>query len=1143
MTALPARKLRSFATPDDAQLAAADPRASVWVNASAGSGKTTVLTRRVTRLLLDGVKPERLLCLTFTRAGAAEMTNRITALFSKWVSCSDDELGDELGRFQGRAPDKDQLTEARRLFARVLACPGGLRIRTIHSFCQEILSRFPVEAGLPPHFSLIEGQELDALKTETINELLREAARAPESQLAADLAKLVTEIGEAKFEETLQNAVKAYAGLSEPADVLIDRLRGQLNLAPGDTVDALKAEAMRAIPEQDMRELAKRLCDEGRSFEKFGKRIATALALPADNRFTAFNDYNDVFLTGELTPRKPLISADTRKTRPDLVAVVETEADRLRLTLERIESLEAVNLTAAMVRFGQTFAARFSARKAARAALDYDDLIRETEKLLTQPNVNAWVLYKLDRGIDHVLVDEAQDTSRAQWNIVRALTSEFFDRTPEEEDRPRTLFVVGDEKQSIFSFQNADPQGFITMRDYFADKLAQSGRELVEIGQHTSFRSARAVLQAVDAVFANPAARAGVSRDPVRHETPPSRTEELLGRVELWPLIENDKQTDEDGWIVPVTCEDSRDPQAELAARIASRIRGWLDARFVLPGKKDPVRPGDIMILLRRRGRFADLMVRALKSLAVPVTGIDRMRLIRELPVLDLLSVVRFVLLPEDDLNLAALLRSPLVGLDEDELMHLAMRRDGVSLWQRLTDRADSDARLGKVRAWLAERLGEADFSTPFAFVSRLLALPCPADAACGRRALWKRLGVEALDPIEELVNAAQDFGHSHAPSLQNFLRWLTDGDSEIKREFDNGKKPGEDEGLVRIMTVHASKGLEAPIVFLPDTASVPQTSSQPKFQSMRDGTPVFIARKPAISAPLIAVHQDAYRKQMEEYRRLFYVALTRAANRLYICGWSAAKNGGNATQSWYQLALAGLKPLHQDHAPTEASDDQPAICIFADHPISPLPPAAPAAGSKSALPPLPDWARQTAAHTNRAPRPTPPSAGLEDNTAAATPDAAFARGRIIHRLLQSLPDIAAARRADAIDRFLAHPRHKLDAAQRADIAGEVTQLLNDATFAALFGPDSRAEVALTGKLNGIESFRQVDRLCLRGGEVWVVDYKTNRPPPADVGGVPAAYRAQVGEYRTLLRGIYPDKTVRCFLLWTYAPRLMELTP
>ncbi|MDR3424605.1 MAG: UvrD-helicase domain-containing protein [Alphaproteobacteria bacterium] len=1169
----------SFADPNANQRTASDPASSVWVNASAGSGKTTVLTARVTRLLLSGVRPEKILCLTYTRAGAAEMANRVTATLSKWAVCDDKELDHDLDKLQASPPTAQQRTEARRLFARVLSCPGGLRIRTIHSFCQEILSRFPLEAGLPPHFALIDEQDLKLLGNEVLDDLLREAEEHPDQELAQALTVLIAAQGESGFADMLQEVMHARARLAEAQEKTIAKMRGLLQLEQGETPERLRFAAIQNAPEDILRQLAAWLLKGSSRYQTRGAALADFLKTPMPERAARFDDYLSLFLTKEREPfsKSFVASNDIRKQHPDVDDICSREASRLQSVLERIEAAEIADITASVLIVGSAFAARIEARKAARAAVDYDDLILFTQNLLRRQGIAPWILYKLDRGIDHILVDEAQDTSRAQWNIVQALTQEFF----AQENRGRTLFVVGDEKQSIFSFQNADPEAFLSLREDFSRRLTEAGGKLEKIGLHTSFRSAPAILTAVDTIFALDAARAGVSQELVTHNAAPNKDgSEKIGRVELWPLLEPDADKAQSGseWEMPTGYEDERDPQAELAQQIAGKIKFWLTRHETLPGASRPIAPGDIMILLRRRGRFADLMVRALKACAVPVTGVDRMRLIRQLPVMDLLAMLRFVLLPEDDLNLAALLRSPLIGLSEEQLMELAIGRTG-SLWQSIKDKApkeklplplregvggggerpgsafiilnacscgtpppptpslkgrgsllqNDDPTFAATHAYLAAKLNEADFSPPFAFLSHILNAPCPANADSGRKALWMRLGDECLDPIEELLNAAQNFSSNHSPSLQNFLRWLTQSDAEIKRELDQGDQ--QEGGQVRIMTVHASKGLEAPIVFLPDTTAVPRATDLPKFQWKKD-TPLFLTRAPKFGEAK-RLWQEARDKQLEEYRRLFYVALTRASNRLYLCGWQNGKS--EMESSWYGLAAAALRPLHQDFLPADASGPAPEIAFANSAAFLAQPPQTPPPIKPKT--PLPAWALQSVEKPQ-----TVVSFAPSHDVATATPDAAFARGRIIHRLLQSLPDIAPERRGDAVARFLAPPRYDLTQAQREEIAGEVSRLLNDEKFAALFAPDSLAEAPLTGRLDGTNVFRQVDRLCLCGDEVWIVDYKTNRPPPDRVEDIPAAYRQQLAEYRLLLRGIFPDKKVRCFLLWTYAPRLMEVT-
>ncbi|MFA4994275.1 MAG: double-strand break repair helicase AddA [Bdellovibrionales bacterium] len=1120
----------SLPDPNAGQRTASDPALSAWVNASAGSGKTKVLTDRVTRLLLAGVRPEKILCLTYTRAGAAEMANRVTSILSKWAVCDDMELDGDLDKLQNAPSSPKQRIEARRLFARVLSCPGGLRIRTIHSFCQEILSRFPIEAGLPPYFTLIEEQELEILKNEVLDDLLREAADHPEKELGQALSALVASQGETGFSKMLEESTRAWRKLANASNKpdqalkLIAQTRKFLDLEPDDTAEKFRREAMKQAPEAELRQLAAWVADET-SHKEERRRLAEILATPNKEWASKFDVYCLLFLTKENKQREAIAGKKMRGDHPEIDALCSRETSRLQSSIERIGAAEIAETTKSVLSFGLAFSSRLAKRKASRAALDYDDLVLFTENLLRKKGIAPWILYKLDKGLDHILLDEAQDTSLAQWNILRSLTEEFYAGEGAHGYLNRTLFVVGDEKQSIFSFQNANPKAFLDYRTFFSTHLENAGKRLEKIPLRTSFRSAPAILKAVDAVFASEAARQGVSEEPVQHISCPNNDgSEKIGRVEVWPLLKKaEEEANDDDWLLPTTYEEERDPQAELAQKIALKIKQMLDRSAFLPGENRPIAAGDIMILLRRRGRFADLMVRALKKQNIPVTGVDRMHLANQLPVLDLLALVRFVLLPEDDLNLASLLRSPLLGLSEEQLMKLAIGRKE-SLWNSIK----TSPSFAAVRDYLSDKLNEADFSTPFAFLSHTLNAPCPANAESGRKALWARLGNEALDPIEELLNKAQSFGQNHPPSLQNFLHWLTQSDVEIKRELDRG------EGQVRIMTVHASKGLEAPIVFLPDTTKTPR--SVDKFQWSDDGAPLFLMREPKFGKAK-DVWQAARDTQMEEYRRLFYVALTRASRRLYICGWQGAKNEGDISKTWYGLASSALRPLHRERALAPNDDFAPEIS-FADAATSPLAPT----HTKSPEPqktPLPVW---TAMCVEEEPSVIFSAPAYSATLSAATPDAAFARGRIIHRLLQSLPDVPPDKRGGAVDRFLSHPRHGLTQGEQDEIAKEVHRLLENKKFAALFAEGSLAEAPLAGRIKDMNVFRQVDRLCLNGDEVWVVDYKTNRPPPPNEKDVPAPYRQQLEEYRTLLRGIYPDKKVRCFLLWTYAPDLMEIS-
>jgi ATP-dependent helicase/nuclease subunit A len=1096
--------------------------------------------------LLSGVEPQKILCLTFTRAAAAEMSIRIMKRLSLWAVCDDGDLQHEIYKLQGVVPTHEQMIAARRLFAQVLSCPGGMRIRTIHAFCQEILRRFPIEAGLSPNFTVIEDSETTDLIEATQLDLLRQATTRPDSELGKALAYLVDELGAKALTEALRsfigNRARYDAARSHLGDRLVPQLRQLLGLEPGDTTDKVLAAAV-ANDRTEIRHAATLLATGKNTFAERGQKILAWLALPPETAAQTFDDYFYCFFTQKNKPQVRLVSADLKKQHPDLETVFQREVTRLENIRQRLEAVRIADTTHAVLAAADFVLAGYAARKVRQAALDYDDLIIHTTALLQRASIAPWILYKLDGGLDHMLVDEAQDTSQAQWSIIASLAEEFFAGRGARDEVIRTLFVVGDEKQSIFSFQRADPEAFIGMRQAFAQRIAAAGRLYQEVPLQISFRSAPAILRAVDLVFAHDLARDGVSADPVHHWAHHAKK---IGHVEIWPLAISPKVEKADGkvWQVPTAYEPELDPQAELANRIADTIDHWVTHKENMLGENRPIIPGDIMILLRRRGRFADLMVRALKKRHVPVTGVDRMRLITQLPVMDMLALLQFALLPEDDLNLATILRGPLLGLNEDQVMQLAIGRDG-TLWLSLKSQAGSNPIFATYVAYLEGWLNEADFVTPFAMLTDILNRPCPGDSLGGRRAFWARLGPDALDPIDELLNAAQNFSRRHAPSLQGFLHWLTVTDSEIKRELDQGA------GQVRIMTVHASKGLEAPIVFLPDAAGLPRSNDVDRVL-WHDHLPLYAARQPK-SGIAHRLWQTARHKQMQEYRRLLYVALTRAINLLYIAGWAKTTKEGQNPDSWYNLVKDALvtecqaSPEAQndwmpiasltDPDPGDISEDKIASTVDVEPPLTDIP--------------LPAWARtrpptEIATHATLVPShgallPDLAAQQATAQPATATPDSVFTRGRLIHRLLQSLPDLPPEQQPAAAARFLANPQHGLDATQQASIAAEIITLLRHPDYAPLFGPASRAEVPLAGNIAGMPVAGQVDRLCVVGDEIWIVDYKTNRPPPLYVTGVPEIYRRQLAAYRLVLQAVYPGKVIRCFLLWTYGARLMEL--
>ncbi len=1126
------------ATPDQRQ--AAQPETSVWVSASAGTGKTRVLTDRVLRLMLAGTRPENILCLTFTKAAAAEMANRLNQRLGRWAMLGDEALSAELASLGGQAPDDDQLATARRLFASVLDARGGLKIQTIHAFCESLLGRFPLEAELMPHFQAMDERSAAEHLGAARDAVLAAAAGGP---LEAELAQVTGQVGEDDFAGLLHELASnrgrwgRMMATSGGPDGVVTRVRQALELEPGDSVESLRLAACEdgEIAGADLRRVATAQlgASASASDQARGAAIEAWLAADAAGRAAGFDDYLGTFFTKAGEPRKTLINKAALEREPEGADVLGREVARLAAVIERCHAAHVAASTAALLALGEALLAAYEAAKRRHGLLDYDDLILATRDMLQRPGSAQWVLYKLDSGLDHILIDEAQDTNPEQWQVVAALAEEFFTGLGARE-RVRTVFAVGDAKQSIYSFQRADPEGFVTWRDHFAGLAENAGGLWDRVDLEKSFRSNQAVLAAVDAVFAQPEAQDGLlfGEQGIRHET--DRLDQA-GLVEVWPLELPVKEGPEDPWMPAVDQQARPSPEVRLAGRIADRLAGWLAAGEQLPSRGRALRPGDVMILVQRRNLFFEEMVRALKQRGVPVAGADRMVLSDQLAVMDLVALGRFVLLPDDDLSLAEVLKSPLVGLDDEALFALAWQRPG-SLWQALATRRGEQPAWREAWQFLSGLLAAADYVPPYEFYAALLG---PGGA---RQRLKARLGSEVNDPIDEFLALALDFERLHAPALEAFLHWLTAGEAQVKRDLELGR----DE--VRVLTVHGAKGLQAPVVFLPDSCRVP--SQDDRLLWLEDDEPGAgvgareillwpVRRKYEVGAADKA-RQAARQSHLREYRRLLYVAMTRAEDRLYVAGWETSQGRGEGC--WYDLVWQGLEGKAERHGSEwgEMLRLEGAQGPDPDR-LEKLEPLGPSGRS------LPDWATRPPAAEPRPPAPLAPSRPDPEPTVRAPLEAddggRFRRGNLVHRLLQSLPEVAPAERRPAAARLLEVLAPELAAEARAAIAEETITVLEEPGFAALFGPGSRAEVAVTARLGDRILAGQVDRLCVAENEVLLVDYKTNRPPPRSVAAVAPAYLRQLAAYRAALEIIYPDRTIRCALLWTDGPRLMEINP
>lgn len=918
-----------IAEADRAQRRAADPAASVWVAASAGTGKTKVLTDRVLNLLLAGADPGRILCLTFTKAAAAEMSARISAKLSEWAVIGETDLTGQLDRLLGRQPMQDQIALARRLFARTLDTPGGLKIQTIHAFCQAVLKRFPLEAGLPPHFQVMDDRTANERLSDARDRVLNMASAAPESPLGEALRLINRRFAEETFDGLVSELLMERARLSRFFDgiggpgQIAPALLAHLDLPEGESREGVMQGAVSdtAFDAVGLRRAMEALAGSSKTDADRAESLATFLAADPDTRIDLFQSYGSVFLTGDGDMRKRLATKKAVETFADIETVLAREAERLIAVRQLLNTIGLAERTAAVLRIAAAVLSGYEAGKRRGALVDFEDLVATVCALLRRPGVAAWVLFKLDGGLDHILIDEAQDTNPEQWDVVRALTEEFFSGEgafEEARGAGRSIFAVGDVKQSIFSFQRADPEGFLRMRRHFAARVETASKSWASVDLEVSFRSGAAVLGLVDRLFNSRPAAEGVLEAgedgeflSIRHGVSRSGDASL---VELWPPFEPVEAEDGGAWDIPVTQRGLDNPASRLAGAIAGRIHQWIERGEMLPSKGRPVGPGDIMILVRRRGGFVHEMVRALKERDIDVAGVDRMVLSDQIAVMDLIALGRFLLLPNDDLTLATVLKSPLIGLDEEELFELAHGREEHRLWRELRRRAPENVSFARADRLLSSYLARTDTTPPYELFAGILAEGEPS----GRRRILERLGIEAADPLDEFLAQALEYERGHVASLQGFLHWLEASESDIKRDMEGGEG-----GRVRVMTVHGSKGLQAPIVFMPDTLQLPRGTAKILWGEREDGVPFPLCApaKPEDAPASTAAKEAAERKRNEEYRRLLYVAMTRAEDRLYVAGWATKQRAPEG--NWYELirnALSGIATPVDDQAISDAA-------------------------------------------------------------------------------------------------------------------------------------------------------------------------------------------------------------------------------
>lgn len=1104
------------------QEAASDPAVSVFVSANAGTGKTKLLTDRVLRLMLDGAPPESILCVTYTRAAAAEMQNRISARLAEWTVMTSDDLAKDLAAMGIAVPSQSMLRNARSLFAEILDSDDGPRIETVHSFCQSILRRFPIEAGIVPNAELADELEQARLKMQVRESLMQSGDPAMESAIAT----LAEQTAEGNADDLLANLMRAEQRLDDPAILanldayFIDNCGVPADLDP----EALLSKALDRIDSERLRAAAAVLADcEVKTHVTRAAQITTWLGEDDfGRRYHIDLLISTLFTNGQPSAERGLSNADLRAQLSDLVGILQSVQAALAGFVTARIAERCRQLTRALYVYGRAFHVGYTALKRRLGLLDYDDLIGLTNALLQQSDSAEWVAWKLDSAIRHMLVDEAQDTSPPQWQLLRRLSDEFFDSPMDDPDARRTLFIVGDFKQSIYSFQGADPAVLGVVRLDLQTRARTQHHPLRDLSLDVSFRTAQPVLDLVNRVM-----------DGLDGITDPPRLPDFLahrsarkqagGFVGIWPVTKVEANPRTLPMFAPPAVQLPEDAAAQAAADVTRRLAGMIGSHRLSSGRL--LQPGDVMILLRKRGRYYKLLMAALQRAGLPVAGADRMTLQDQIEIKDLLALGDVVLLPEDDLQLATVLKSPLFGLDEDGLFELAHGRGDASLYARLMSHRGADSDIGRMAERLSHFRAVADRASVFSFFSTVL-------GAC-RQAFWARLGSAVDEALDHFLALAQSFGNGGGVSLTEFLALVRGSGGEVRRDMDAAAA-----NEIRVMTIHGAKGLEAPLVVLPDMLR----ASSNRDRLIKDSQSDFVYWAPSAGGrpdfvTTAKMQVDDAAKQEEN--RLLYVAMTRARDGLVIGGWEAAHQRFMKSSAYERIRDAATDMgsfVTEDDGTLRLQEDAPPAPVARPVDTSPPPLA------KDADKPL--WLEQPAPVEPSPPRPLRPSQPDEGARMAPAPgtgigaaSTAMARGRLAHRLFEILPAIAPSQRADAARRMVAS-QTDVSAEAGGVLIDDVMKVMAMPALAELFSERALAEVSISGVVGGDGVAGQIDRLYVGAGQVLVADFKTGPMPQV----TPAAYTRQMALYAALLEQIYPDDDIVTLLVWTEAAQIQELS-
>ncbi len=1037
------------------QLKASNPLLSSWVSASAGTGKTKILTDRVLRLLLQAVPFNKILCLTFTNAAANEMQERIIANFEKWAHFSPQDLCSTLENTLGRKATKDELTIASSLFDSYLKTQDQINIYTIHSFCQKILKKFPLEAGISPHFKIIDEFKVKQI----IRDIKKQLFNLPELEpitrfFAENFHELTIDDIFNKIISAKTKILKKEPNLSSTYSDLvtqgINHIQKLSNHDPNIYVDTIN------IENPEVKNI-----------------IAKLIGNDLQN-----TDLKSIFLTLSGAKKKRIVVKKIAKPDSDLYRELENIQDKI-YQLDQAKKAEYLfSYSKLLAIISEKIASEFEAYKRKNSFLDYDDLIIHTENLLTNSHAKEWVLYKLDGGVEHLLVDEAQDTSKNQWRIIEALIEEFYAGESNNYYKNRTIFVVGDEKQSIFSFQGADISTFSYMNKFLNEKLKNGRKPFETIDLNVSYRSTREILTCVNDVFHKIAKNNLEDFSAKLQEMTPHRLSHS-GVVELWPLcVDEDSSDSEEFW--PLVYQNNLgNGKIILAEKIANYVKEQINSGRILPSTNAKISAEDFMILFRTRDDFTDEVIKALKKAEIDITGLDRIPLAEDLGVADLLAIANFVLNPENDLNLAALLKSPILRLPEQELYILAIlaKKNRISLWKYLNLEKQYSLIKTKLQEFLSlyEILPLVDF---FLYITDVLN--------------YRDVITENDEVIDEFLKLSKNYFLEYNSSLQNFIYWFQTHPITVKRDTDTKNK-------LRIMTAHASKGLQSPIVILCDTTKLPNSIER----FIWDENDQLLSAKSSSYIPefyetlKIKEQQKAY----QEYLRLLYVGMTRAEDHLIICGYQGKNK--IPENCWYKLINHSMQEIGSLDINGNLIYGTPYLHVVSQNSLH----------NK----------KHTKIIENKIPRPIKSWKPETRSSDYKSSPVALEYGLIFHKILE---DAVGSKNLDNFDK---HPLIKtLSNNLQKRIKTSLKKLVSNVQFKELLKHEIKTELSFGYKTGSEIKIGRVDLAVISKDQVVIIDYKSGN----NYDSIPEAYIKQLKFYKEAFMEIYPDKNINCKILW-----------